>query len=482
MSLDRRLQLQQQLSDELRGLEDDAIAKIATVFQEALASTIRKLDGTLDRIAKQPWFEKETTPGASLGSTPEGIQAIEPVQKNQAALEMGAQLTRDLRIVLDQMTLSPAQLKFIDRELQTLYQKAGDMGTEYALDQVRADLEPAISRLAPPSAAEPPTFGPLPGQSTQESLPGAAGQGELLPGSLPLSPDRQYQGGQRLGRLFDLSAAVVATERDFKTLAANYALERDQAANAHVAASKHYYAKWWERWGDDVSFEVAKQAAQGPDPRTLKRALLEKIPSINQAFSNRAEVIARTETLMASGEAQERCYRRLRVGFVQYLATRDDRTCEFCAPRAGCLYFIGGVKTPIHPQCRCMESPVTLESLVLQNSMATDPDETWESEFRRHADGVLRDFRGANGDDARLMPVGGAGEPRSAPGDWPLMERKGLPQSTPRRGLDGKDLLNQASRDWPAEDPVWCPRRGWLNPAAQAAYEAIQREVASLAN
>lgn len=486
MTIERRLRLQQELSDELRGLENAAIERVSAVFREALAGTIRQLDRALDGIAKQPWFEPETTPGAFLGSTPEGPRPIEPAQKNQAALMMQAQLARDLRGILESIRLRPAQLRQIDRELRDLYQKAADLGTEYALDQVREDLDPFISRLAAGPDGEI-TLGPMPGQgpTPEGGVPLLSNSGQQTP--LPPSdegqevvPDRQYQGGQRLGRLLDISAAVVATERDFKSLAANYARERDLATDAHVAASKHYYARWWERWGDDVSFEVARQAAQGPDPRELKRTLLQKIPSINEAFSNRAEVIARTETLMASGEAQERCYRRLRVGFVQYLATLDDRTCEFCAPRSGCLYFIGGVKTPIHPQCRCGESPVTLEALVLQNSMAADPEETWEAEFRRHAEATLRHFRQANGDGAPLKPVGGAGEPRSAAADWPLMERKGLPQSTPRKGLDGQDLLNMASRDWPAEDPVWCPRRGWLNPAAQAAYEAIKQEVAML--
>jgi hypothetical protein len=488
MSIDRRLRLKQELSDELKGLEDPAIEKVAAVFQAALTDTIRHLERALDGIAKQPWFERESSPGAFLGSTPEGIRSIEPVEKNQAALQLQAQLARDLRTIVGEMRLRPGQLRQIDRELKHLYRQAFDLGTEFALDEVRLDLEPSVSQISAGPDGEL-ILSPLPGQASPKTpgegaaLPaggGGSGANLLSEGPTVLPPDRQYQGGQRLGRLLDISAAVVATERDFKTLADNYARERDMAADVHVAASKHYYAKWWERWGDDVSFEVARQAAQGPNPRDLKRILREKIPNINQAFASRAETIARTETLMASGEAQERCYRRLRVGFVQYLATLNDSTCEFCAPRSGCLYFIGGVKTPIHPNCRCGESAVTLESLVLQNSLATDPEETWEAEFRRHAEATMAHFRQANGEDAPHKPVGGRGDLRSATADWPLMERKGLPQSTPRKGLDGKNLLNQAARNWPAEDPVWCPRRGWLNPAAQAAYEAIQKEVALL--
>jgi SPP1 gp7 family putative phage head morphogenesis protein len=168
--------------------------------------------------------------------------------------------------------------------------------------------------------------------------------------------------------------------------------------------------------------------AAGPDPRRLKRELKKAIPNINEAFRNRAETIARTETLMASGEAQERTYRKLRVGFVQYVATLDDRTCEFCAPRAGCLYWIGSVKTPIHPKCRCSLTPVTLESLVLQNAFSENEDGTWEKEAQTTAAAVQRHFEELNGEGAAMRPIGGPGQARGSR-DFPLMEKTALPQT-----------------------------------------------------
>jgi SPP1 gp7 family putative phage head morphogenesis protein len=352
------------------------------------------------------------------------------------------------------MTLTPQQEARLEEELATLFNRAQDLGTEYAIQLTRDDLEPALQAVRRP-----------------EQDP-----------ELQQWPDREqarYQEGQRFTRLFDMAGSVAAAERDFRSLAMNYLRQRELATDAHVAASKHYYFKWWRHWGETVSFLTARQMAAGPDPRRLKRELQKAIPNVNEAFRNRAETIARTETLAASGEAQERCYRQLRVGFVQYVATLDDRTCAFCAPRHGCLYWIGSVKPPIHPRCRCMTSPVTLESLALQNAFSDDPKVTWEAEAQAQAAAVQKHFEAANGEGAAMKPIGGPGQARS-PRDLPLMERNGLPMTKKRQALPADDPRNAGSRPWPAGEPVWCPRRGWLDPNARATYEAVVAEVRDL--
>jgi SPP1 gp7 family putative phage head morphogenesis protein len=452
MSQERRERLAQALSDELRGLEDAQIKRIGRIFDAALKATIERVYALLDGIEAQPWYDPKTTPGAFQGSTPDGPVPIEPVQKNQAKLYLEGQLLQDLRRALDQMQLTPQQLQRLDRELATLFNRAQDLGTEYATQLQREELRPALS-----AANRPPEPDPV----------------------LSQWPDREYQEGQRFTRLFDYAGAVAAAERDFKSLSENYRQQRDLATNDHVRRAKDYYFKWWRHWGDTVSFLTGRQMASGPDPRTLKRELQKAIPNVNEAFRNRAETIARTETLLASGEAQERCYRQMNVGFVQYAATADDRTCDFCAPRSGCLYWIGSVKTPIHPNCRCALTPVTLEALVLQNAMADNEKEKWEAEAQAAAAGIERHFKRANGDDAVMRPIGGPGQGRTTR-DLPLMERNGLPATQRRKNLPVRDEKNQGSQPWPAGDPVWDPRRGWLDPNAKQAYEAVMREVEQL--
>lgn len=729
MTQERREQLAQQLSEELRGLEDQQIARIGRIWESALRQTIRRVMRLLDGIEAQPEYDPITTPGAFAGSTPDGPVPITPTEKNQAALYLEGQLMQDLRRVLTELSLTPQQEVQLEEELATLFNRAQDIGTEYALQLTRDDLAPALRAVQRPPERDP---------------------------VLEQWPDREqarYQEGQRFSRLFDMAGSIAAAERDFRSLAMNYRRQRDIATDAHVAASKHYYFKWWRHWGETVSFLTARQMASGPDPRRLKRELQKAIPNVNEAFRNRAETIARTETLMASGEAQERTYRKLRVGFVQYVATLDDRTCEFCAPRAGCLYWIGSVKTPIHPNCvlpgteilpghliaatrmiyrgdvvtirtkagrhlactrhhlvastrgwvaahalnrgdqvlaqtselqpvmanpdlatapaliedlfqatlaaskmppvrmpvapvhfhgdgaagqgqvdvvwadrelmdylvasspqqlgdlplvgadaqglleaglspqdlalltfhaalggfvgrgdlrsallgghlnpselvrcagiswrdphfdqptldgsaadiemigqlvraraglvttdevveinvdseghdgyvydlttlsgmyvangilthncRCDLAPVTLESLVLQNAFSEGEDGTWEAEARATAAAVQRHFEELNGEGAAMRPIGGPGQGRG-PRDFPLMEKTALPQTKARPGIPSDDPRNAGSRPWPSGDPVWCPRRGWLDPNVRIAYEAVAAEVRDL--
>ena len=454
MSLSRREQLAEQLSEELRGLEARQIRTISKVFRQALGETVERISTLLDQFAAQPDYNPKTTPGAFLGSTPDGPVAITPEEKNLAAITLEGQLLQDLRRVLGEMELTTAQQLRIDRALRTLYDKAQELGTEYALQLVAEDLEPPLKLI-------------------QQQ------QGDRTPDGWP---NREYREGQRFSRLFDLAGSVVAAERDFRSLADNYQQAAMAATDSHVAASKAYYAKWWRHWGDTVAFEASTQMAQGPDPRALKKRLQERIPDVNEAFRNRAETIARTETLMASGEAQERAYRRLNVGFIQYMATLDDRTCEYCAPRAGCIYWIGSVKAPIHPNCRCQTVPVTLEGMAIQNHLAKPGTSavTWEQEAEELAASVRSHYQAANGEDTPMRPVGGPGEPRVAAADWPLMERTRLPQSKRRRSLPVRDTLNAASQPWPKGDPVWAPGRGWLDPVARQAYDALVAEVATL--
>lgn len=452
MRQERREQLAQQLSEELRGLEDQQIARIGRIWESALRQTIRRVMRLLDGIEAQPEYDPITTPGAFAGSTPDGPVPIDPVQKNQAALYLEGQLMQDLRRVLTELSLTPQQQVRLEEELAELFNRAQDVGAEYARELSRSELEPALQAVRRP-----------------EQDP-----------ELQQWPDREqarYQEGQRFSRLFDMAGSIAAAERDFRSLAMNYRRQRDIATDAHVAASKHYYFKWWRQWGETVSFLTARQMASGPDPRRLKRELQKAIPNVNEAFRSRAETIARTETLMASGEAQERTYRQLRVGFVQYVATMDDRTCEFCAPRHGCLYWIGSVKTPIHPNCRCMTSPVTLESLVLQNAFSDGEDGTWEAEARAAAAAVQRHYEEANGEGAAMRPIGGPGQGRGVR-DYPLMEKTALPQTKARQSIPSDDPRNAGSRPWPSGDPAWCPRRGWLDPNARMAYEAVKLEVA----
>lgn len=150
MSQERREQLAQQLSDELRGLEDRQINRIGRIWDDALRQTIKEVMGLLDRIEEQPWYDPKTTPGAFLGSTPDGPVPIEPLQKNQAALYLQGQLIQDLRRVLEELPLTAEQEQRLEEELATLFNRAQDLGTEYSLQLTQDNLEPALRAIRRP--------------------------------------------------------------------------------------------------------------------------------------------------------------------------------------------------------------------------------------------------------------------------------------------------------------------------------------------
>lgn len=462
---DRSLELLEQLDQELRGLEDRQLRKLRGIFDEALRRTIRSITDRLERIAAQPEYDPATTPGAFLGSTPDGPVPITPLQKNQASLYLQGQLAQDLQAIINRFPADRAANAALNRELSELYNRAQDLGTEYAIELSRDMLPPAavltgrhpalLDPQLPPAGPPAPTDAPPPGSPA---------------GASP------YQEGQSFTRLLNMGATIAAAERDFQSLSANYRRQRNAATDERVRASKDYFFRWWRDWGDTVQFETATQLATGVDSRQLARTLKQRLPHINDAFRNRAETVARTETHIAAGEARERTFRRVGAGFVRWVATADDRVCEWCAPRMGALYYAGSVKTPAHPRCRCALSPITLEALVIQNELASGRGKHWEEQQQALAAATRRKYDQASGRPWR--PIGGTGEPRG-PGDFPLMERTALPATTPRPN-QANNPANGGARPWPSGDPVWTPSRGWINAAARDAYDAMVAEVAGL--
>lgn len=88
--------------------------------------------------------------------------------------------------------------------------------------------------------------------------------------------------------------------------------------------------------------------------------------------SNRAEMIARTETMYALNEGAKKSYRESGIEYVQWLSSVDDRTCNTfeiplpdgsicyggCAEMDGKVFHIDNAPAmPAHEGCRCAWSP-----------------------------------------------------------------------------------------------------------------------------
>src|SRR5690606_4496035 len=96
--------------------------------------------------------------------------------------------------------------------------------------------------------------------------------------------------------------------------------------------------------------QIARRLVQGT---RLQRGTF---PRVEQ----RAEVIARTETLRAFNQGAIWQYQQYGVRRIRWLAATDERTCPWCRPLHGQLFPIERVPLggpPIHPQCRCKAIP-----------------------------------------------------------------------------------------------------------------------------
>ena len=132
-----------------------------------------------------------------------------------------------------------------------------------------------------------------------------------------------------------------------------------------------------------IRTNLAEGIAKGEDLFLLRKRVQEVY---TQASKFRAEMIARTETIWAWNEGTRNGYEQSGVVTrLEWLATDDERTCQWCPQMDGKTISIeedflnkgdnfigerGGILTasfesvghpPLHPMCRCTVIPVTEE-------------------------------------------------------------------------------------------------------------------------
>lgn len=82
---------------------------------------------------------------------------------------------------------------------------------------------------------------------------------------------------------------------------------------------------------------------------------------------NAAHRLVRTETMHYLNQSVLQGYRDAEIKNVQFLAAKDERTCEICGAMHGNVYEIEKAPIlPLHPNCRCTYLPV-MENLVEKN-------------------------------------------------------------------------------------------------------------------
>ena len=81
--------------------------------------------------------------------------------------------------------------------------------------------------------------------------------------------------------------------------------------------------------------------------------------NISDLTSKRSKVIARTEIIRGYNQASINRYKNNGIRMYEWLTAFDDRTCDDCAGMDGSRHPVdGGVRPPLHPNCRCTVIPV----------------------------------------------------------------------------------------------------------------------------
>jgi SPP1 gp7 family putative phage head morphogenesis protein len=129
---------------------------------------------------------------------------------------------------------------------------------------------------------------------------------------------------------------------------------------------------------------IVRGAVRGLGPRAAGGLVRESLDLTRYE----AERITRTVFMRANAEARNETYRELGVEHVQYDATNDDRTCDYCGSRHGLVYKFGEApEVPLHPMCRCVLLPWREDvpersrgdAYYVETREELDPDKTWRA-------------------------------------------------------------------------------------------------------
>lgn len=107
---------------------------------------------------------------------------------------------------------------------------------------------------------------------------------------------------------------------------------------------------------------LASGIAAGRAPREIAREISKSVDGINK---RRAQVLARTELIMAHAEGQLDSYQEMGIEGIkvlaEFLTAGDKRVCPKCNALSGKVFTIAQARglIPVHPSCRCAWSPVT---------------------------------------------------------------------------------------------------------------------------
>ena len=182
---------------------------------------------------------------------------------------------------------------------------------------------------------------------------------------------------------------LALTEEQMADWAASLGIDwniENPAVASFIREHSYYFA---ERISTTTRESIRKVMNQANEEGWSLARMIEEVQSVYGGWAaNRAEMIARSETIRSSNAGEEEAFREAGIDVKEWYASLDERTCRFCAEMHGTQIAVGSafqvdgavmeiggrrlvmdygdVKyAPLHPDCRCTILPVVLEKLRL---------------------------------------------------------------------------------------------------------------------
>lgn len=119
---------------------------------------------------------------------------------------------------------------------------------------------------------------------------------------------------------------------------------------------------WGTKFKRDALLIFELGMSQGWTARQVNDALMSRYGELQ--FS--AERIVRTGSVSTLNSTTNAYYNANGITLVQWVTSRTaaDRTCNYCSPRNGNVYYINQITYPLHPRERCILTPVNRRKLL----------------------------------------------------------------------------------------------------------------------
>jgi SPP1 gp7 family putative phage head morphogenesis protein len=228
-------------------------------------------------------------------------------------------------------------------------------------------------------------------------------------------------------RAYARAAPNPARAAELMDIADSFTIVDFAAVEAQVRNAAARLARYADETIHDINNAVVDGLVSGSPWRSVAREIRETLygdPGFRGGppaggFAFRAETIARTEMMSSLEDAREQHYQEAGITQGIWVATGDERVCDWCAARTGNIYEIADVVIPAHPRCRCTLMPFRQEwadeGLLDMDAVAEHQKgvrEEWESARRaedpdkepRYPTGPSP-FEKAEGMDARPAPL-----------------------------------------------------------------------------